>query len=248
MGKRSQESQRERRRYKKRSKHKDVTENEPIPMLTSASNLKSSVFPNASAALLPPGPRGPCSLASDCDVPSPLYSQGASLSELPWGHSNLDTTETRERYTDEEDTGPGLQHIPRTQDERTLQVTASLMKELNKTREELPVIVHENKRKLQVLITDPEVANFQGSDVLKLSMEEYVERLHTKERKSKRVIKCLRDHVEVLQTEVNDVKQSSRIEKVRAVLEVKKIWRDSILEGTSYGGKMVNAAMQKKRK
>ena len=123
------------------------------------------MFPNASAAteeLLPPGPRGCCSLASYCDVPGPLYSQGclSRLGDTPI----LDTAEKRERYTDEEDTGPGLHDIPRTQDERTLQVCITY----EGTRKELPVIVHENKRKLQVLITDPEVANFQGLDVLKL--------------------------------------------------------------------------------
>ena len=55
------------------------------------------------------------------------------------------------------------------------------------------------KRKLEVCISDPEVANMRGA---KLSMEEYVERLHEKEGKSKVVIKCLRDRVESLQKEV----------------------------------------------
>ena len=61
------------------------------------------------------------------------------------------------------------------------------------------MIVHENKRKLEVVISDPEVSNFRGSEVLKLWMEEYIERLHAKEQKSKIVIKCLRDRVESLQ-------------------------------------------------
>lgn len=133
-----------------------------------------------------------------------------------------------ERRTNREDVA--LQY---SQDKRSPSVTASLMKELNET-EKFPVIVHENKRKLQVLITEPEIANFRGSEVLKLSMKEYVDRLHTKEQKSKIVIKCLRDRVEAVQKEVNDVKQSSLTEKVKAIQEVRKFWRDSILEGSSY--------------
>ena len=80
---------------------------------------------------------------------------------------------------------------------------------------------------------------------MKLSMEEYVERL---EQKSKIVLRCLRDRVEALQKELSDVKQYSCIEKDKAVREVRTFWRDSILEGGSHGGKMVKAALNKKRK
>ena len=94
------------------------------------------------------------------------------------------------------------------------------MQELNET-EKFPVVIHENKRKLKVLITDPEVTNLQGAEVLKLVMDEYVARLHAKEQKSKIVIKCLRDRVESLQKVVYDVKQSAHTEK--AVHEVRKV-------------------------
>ena len=78
-------------------------------------------------------------------------------------------------------------------------------------------------------------------------MKEYVERLHAKEQKSKIVIKCLRDRIESLQKTVNDVKQSTSMEKDNAIREVRKFWRDSILEGGSHGGKMVNAALKNKK-
>ena len=123
---------------------------------------------------------------------------------------------------------------------------SSLMNELSET--ELPVVVYDTKRKLEVHVSDPEAANLRGSEVLKLSMKEYIERLNEKEKKSKVAIKCLRNHVESLQKEVNDVAQSSQIEKDKAVREVRKFWRDSILEGGSRGGRMVKSALQKNRK
>ena len=55
------------------------------------------------------------------------------------------------------------------------------MKELNE-KEKLPVVVYDTKCKIKVCISDPEVANMRGA---KLSMEEYVERLHEKEGKVK---------------------------------------------------------------
>lgn len=69
-------------------------------------------------------------------------------------------------------------------------------------------------------ITDPEVAKLRGSEVLKLSMKEYIERLHDREKKSKVAMKCLCDRVESLQKEVSDVAQSSHLIKDKAVREV----------------------------
>lgn len=84
-----------------------------------------------------------------------------------------------------------------------------------------------------------------GSEILKLSMEEYLERIHSKENKSKIVIRCLRDRTEALEKEIENQKQSSSIEKENTVREVRKFWRDTILEGGTYGGRMVNAALRK---
>lgn len=121
----------------------------------------------------------------------------------------------------------------------------SLMQEVSDS-EFIPVVVCDKKRKIEVHISDPEVANLPGSEVLKLSAKEYIKRLNDKEDKSKIVIKCLRNRVESLQKEVSDVKQFSQISKAKAVEEVTKIWRDKILECGSYGGKMLNAALKKK--
>ena len=37
------------------------------------------------------------------------------------------------------------------------------------------------------------------------------------------------------------------MEKEAAVTEVTKFWRDSIMEGNTYGGKMVKAALKKEK-
>ena len=121
----------------------------------------------------------------------------------------------------------------------------SLMKELTET--ELPVVICDTKRKLEVHITDPEAEKLRGSEVLKLSMKQYIERLHEKEKESKVAMKCLRDRVESLQKEVSDVAQSSHLIKDKAVREVRKFWRDSILEEGSRGGKMVKVALRNKK-
>lgn len=63
-------------------------------------------------------------------------------------------------------------------------MVTTLMKELNDPGR-FPVVIYDNKHKLEVHITDPKVANFRGSDVLKLSMKNYVERLHQKKGKVK---------------------------------------------------------------
>ena len=236
MGKWSRESQRRRRRYKKRKVALECAANESIP--TSVLQSESTPIPPAASAQLtlssPPGPRygSPPSPTGSADVPSSLYSHGASLSPRE------SDTEARERTP--------RSHFYSHNDHRpTVTVSCeSLMEELNET-EKFPVIIHENKRKLEVVISDPEVSNLRGSEVLKLSMEEYIERLHAKEQKSK-IVKCLRDRVESLQKKVSDVEQSSRIEKDKAVREVRKFWRNSILERGSHGGKMVNAALKRR--
>ena len=101
---------------------------------------------------------------------------------------------------------------------------------------------------VKVLITDPDVAELQGCEILKLSMNEYIKRLHAKEEKSKIAIRCLRDRVESLENEVIHVKQSSHTAKEKAIKAVRNFWRTSILEGSSRGGKMVNVALKNKRK
>lgn len=247
MGKRSRESQRRRRSYKKRLKCDHLVEclaSEPIP-----SNSESDLYSTTNIDVQRTGSPGPRCISPPLtdsldSAPSPLYPQDASSPKSLWEHPETAETpdQRNEQYFEIEHTPPSH---PRDKYNSTL--TVSLMNELNET-EKFPVVVHENKRKLKVFITDPEVANFQGSDVLKLSMEEYVGRLHSKEQSSKIVIKCLRDRVESLEKEVIDVKQSSRTEKDTAVQEVRKFWRDYILEGSSYGGEMVNAALRKKRK
>lgn len=58
-----------------------------------------------------------------------------------------------------------------------------LMNELSET--ELPVVVYDTKQKLKVCILDSEAANLRGSEVLKLSMKEYIESQHEKEKRAK---------------------------------------------------------------
>lgn len=100
-----------------------------------------------------PGPRygsPPSPTGSLSEVASSLYSHGASLSPRE------SDTEARER-TPRSHFYSHNEHCP------TVTVSCeSLMEELNET-EKFPVIIHENKCKHEVVISDPELSNFQGS-------------------------------------------------------------------------------------
>ena len=215
MGKRSKESQRRRRAYKKRTK--STANCEPSPVVL------HSAMPPSSRSDSVPG----LSHASESVGSSFYTSQMTSPSDAPFSNTSYESC--RSMY-----------------DTRSTHMTCmSLMQEVSDS-EFIPVVVCDKKRKIEVHISDPEVANLPGSEVLKLSAKEYIKRLNDKEDKSKIVIKCLRNRVESLQKEVSDVKQFSQISRAKAVEEVTKIWRDKILECGSYGGKMLNAALKKK--
>ena len=85
-----------------------------------------------------------------------------------------------------------------------------------------------------------------GSEVLKFSTEEYFRRVLKKEKQGKLAIKCLRNEVQTLKKQHLVREQSLRRDKEEAVNTVRKFGRDSMLEGSSWGGRMVKAALQKK--
>ena len=113
-------------------------------------------------------------------------------------------------------------------------------------RDAMPVIVVDKKRKLEVHITDPEYQCLPGSEVLKLSTQEYLRRLYERETKSGVAMKCMRDRIETLEKKLLLKEKSSKIEKTKAVAEVTKFWRNCIVEGNTHGGKMVKKALKKK--
>ena len=154
MGKRSRESQRQRRSYKKRKIAVECAAKSTLP--TNATERRVDAIINWTMCTLQstsPIPSPTTGLDSESDIldseiesdaPRPLHSKSVSSWEKD--------SEVREQRTN------SLRpHVH--SDERTATVLcASLMEELNET-EKFPVIVHENKRKLEVRISDPEVAS-----------------------------------------------------------------------------------------
>ena len=114
-------------------------------------------------------------------------------------------------------------------------------------RDELPMIVVDEQRSLEVHIS-PELERTKGAEVLRLSTHEYFRRVEEQKKRSKVGILCLRDKIELLQKDLEIRKQSAVKEKEDAVLAVRKFWRDGVMEGRSYGGKMLKAALQNKKK
>ena len=110
------------------------------------------------------------------------------------------------------------------------------------TEEELPVVVVDEQRAIEVHLKS---GLTRGSQVLKLSTEEFFQRVVEKEEK-KLAIKCLRNKVENLQKELVAKEHLLRREKEEAISTVRTFWRDQVLECGTHGGKMLKAALQKK--
>ena len=115
-------------------------------------------------------------------------------------------------------------------------------------REELlrgnPLILLDEKRSLEVHI-QPELQRRSGSEVLRLSTEEYFRRLHRREMKSTHAIACLTNRVEELKKELIKKEQAANKEKNEAVRHVRKFWRNIVLE-ESQGGKMLKKSLMQK--
>lgn len=82
---------------------------------------------------------------------------------------------------------------------------------------ELPVVVLDKKRKLDIHISDPAYRRLPGAEVLKLSTEEYFSRVDEHKRKNALTLKSLRDKVELLQKELRIKEKSHKIEKEEAL-------------------------------
>ena len=103
---------------------------------------------------------------------------------------------------------------------------------------------------MEVHNTDLDIKQLPGAEVSRLSTDEYFKRFHEQETKKNTALrvelKCMRDRIETLKKEILVKDKLSKIENNRAVEEVTKFWRNSILEGETYGGKMVRAALRNK--
>ena len=76
----------------------------------------------------------------------------------------------------------------------------------------------------------------RGSEVLRLSTEEYFRRVLEKQEQGKLAIKCLRNRVEDLNKQLTAQKQLLSKEKKEAVSAVREFWRDNVIKGGSWGG------------
>ena len=102
---------------------------------------------------------------------------------------------------------------------------------------------------IEVRITDPDCKQRPGAEVLRLSTDEYFRRFHDQETRKnvalKAQIESMKSKVERLQNEMVVQRNLSKLEKNRTVAEVTKFWRNTIMMGESYSGKMVKAALKK---
>ena len=109
---------------------------------------------------------------------------------------------------------------------------------------EMPIVVVDKKRKLEVHISDPEYERLPGAEIVELSTEEYFRKIDDHKRKSQITIRCLRDKVERLEQELSITENSFKIKKEEAVSRVRNFWRN-LIEGDTHGGKMVQAARKR---
>ena len=109
---------------------------------------------------------------------------------------------------------------------------------------EMPIVVVDKKRKLEVHISDPEYERLPGAEIVKVSTAEYFRKIDDHKRKTQITIRCLRDKVERLEKELSITENSFKVEKEEAVSRVRNFWRN-LIEGDTHGGKMVQAARKR---
>ena len=100
---------------------------------------------------------------------------------------------------------------------------------------ESPLIVVDEKRKLEVHISDPDYERLPGAEILKLSTDEYFHKVDDQKRKTEITIRCLRTKIE------KELSIKDKAFKEDAISGVRKFWRN-LIEGDTHGGKMVKAA------
>ena len=102
---------------------------------------------------------------------------------------------------------------------------------------------------IEVRITDLNCKQRPGAEVLRLLTDKYFRRFHeqdpSKNISLKAEIESMKSQVDWLQNEMVVQHNLSKLEKNKTVAEVTKFWRNTIMMGESYNGKMVKAALKK---
>ena len=93
---------------------------------------------------------------------------------------------------------------------------------------EMPIVVVDKKRKLEVHISDPEYERLPGAERVNLSTKEYFRKIDDHKRKFQITIRCPRDKVERLEKELCISDNSFKIKKKEAVSRVRNFWRNLI--------------------
>lgn len=117
--------------------------------------------------------------------------------------------------------------------------------ELEKYHDARPAFVTDEKRAVVVQVTDSSRRGSSG--LIRVSTEEYFKRIHKREEKAIELCKHMRDRIEELEKALLDSK--TRIMKMhrqnqRKIEKVRYFWRNKIYEGSSYGGRMLMAAVK----
>ena len=195
MGKRSKEKQRDRRRCQKQKKCNKIK--------TTGSQL-SSVIPE----VLPAG----TSLNAQCANPDRHVDEFAADSQSVRGPGSCSPL----FGSDSSPSSPpsSLTSSYYFQPSRCVSPPPS-----SPFESELPIVVVDKKRKLEVHISDPEYESLPGAEVLKLNAEEYFSQVDDQKRKTTMTIKCLRNKVE---KELSTKEESLRIEKQESVSRVRE--------------------------
>ena len=102
-------------------------------------------------------------------------------------------------------------------------------------KDALPLLVVDEKSKVEVHISDPEYQHFSEAEVLKIATVEDFRRLQKHETRPNLAINCFRDRIETLEKEVSRKEKTLKIEKEAAITEIIKFWRNCIMEGNTCG-------------
>ena len=183
MGKRSREKGRERRRLQKRKKLQkqklEKSSNHSLPVLATPECVRTRTL----------------ILESPANQDSVEMCMPRSCTDCINSHAS----DSRSCWGDPEDDSPLFDFdSPPSSPPTTPSVLATA-----KIENASPVIVVDEKRKLEVHISDPDYERLPGAEILKLSTEEYFRKVDDHKRKTEITIRCLRNKIETLEKELS---------------------------------------------
>ena len=215
MGKRSKEKQRERRRYQKQKKAKNIDKRPAADQSSRVYAHTFTGFPHAEATDITTDCLADPTVSADCDTDMPSS-----------------CTDYTSHVSDSAEDSDGYSPLFGSDSSPSPPPSSPFM--APSENENVPLLVVDKKRRLEVHITDHQ--RLPGAEVVKLSAERYFREVDEHKRKARMTIKCLRNKVETLEKELSIKEKNFKV-------RVTKFWRN-LIEGDTHGGRMVKAALK----